>query len=55
VAQKKIATLRDALSRRGLPVSKIGFVALGEEHPRRDGTNALIRAMYSSVDVEVRR
>ncbi|HEY2091369.1 MAG TPA: discoidin domain-containing protein [Thermoanaerobaculia bacterium] len=55
VAQRKIATLRDALSRRGFPLSKIGFIALGEEHPRREGTNALIRAMYSSVDLEVRR
>lgn len=55
VAKKKVATLREALSRRGLPVSQIGFIALGEEHPRREGTNALIRAMYSSVELEVRR
>jgi hypothetical protein len=55
VAQKKIATLRDALSRRGLPVAKIGFVALGDAQPRRPGTNPLIRAMYSSVDLELRR
>lgn len=54
-AQKKVATLRDALARRGLPVAKLGFIALGEEHPRREGTTALIRAMYSSVDLEVRR
>jgi len=54
VAQKKIATLRDALSRRGVP-AKIGFVAVGEEHPHRAGTNPLIRAMYSSVDLELRR
>ena len=54
-AQKKIATLRNALSRRGIPAATIGFVAVGEEHPRRAGSNALIRAMYSSVDLEVRR
>ncbi|HEX3107795.1 MAG TPA: hypothetical protein VHU41_01795, partial [Thermoanaerobaculia bacterium] len=54
VAQKKIATLRDALLRRGVP-AKIGFVAVGEEHPHRAGTNPLIRAMYSSVDLELRR
>ncbi len=55
VAQKKIATLRDALSRHGLDVSKKGFLALGDAQPRRAGTNPLIRAMYSSVDLEVRR
>lgn len=55
VAQKEIATLRDALSRRGVPVTKVAFVALGEAHPRRAGTTGLIRAMYSSVDLELRR
>jgi hypothetical protein len=55
VAQREIATLRDALSRRGVPVAKLTFVPLGEAHPRRDGTTGLIRAMYSSVDVELRR
>jgi hypothetical protein len=55
VAQKEIGTLRDALSRRGVPVTKMTFVALGEAHPRRPGTTGLIRAMYSSVDLELRR
>jgi hypothetical protein len=55
VAQKKAATLRDALSRRGVPIAKIGFIALGQEHPRREGTTPLVRAMYSSVDLELRR
>ncbi|HEX3582515.1 MAG TPA: discoidin domain-containing protein [Thermoanaerobaculia bacterium] len=55
VAQKKAATLRDALSRRGVPVARIGFLAVGAEHPRRAGTTPLIRAMYSSVDLELRR
>lgn len=54
-AQKRIATLRDALSKRGVPVAKLGFVALGEAQPRRTGTTPLIRAMYSSVDLELRR
>ena len=55
VSQKRIATLRDALSRRGVPVAKLGFIALGEAQPRRAGTTPLIRAMYSSVDLELRR
>ena len=55
VAQRQIATLRDALSRYGLPVAKAAFVALGEAQPRREGTTPLIRAMYSSVDLELRR
>ncbi|HEX7191636.1 MAG TPA: discoidin domain-containing protein, partial [Thermoanaerobaculia bacterium] len=55
VAQKRIATLRDALSRRGVAVAKVEFIAMGEERPRRAGTNPLIRAMYSSVDLELRR
>ncbi|HEX3108201.1 MAG TPA: discoidin domain-containing protein [Thermoanaerobaculia bacterium] len=54
VAQKKIATLRDALLRRGVP-AKAGFVAVGQEQPHRAGTSPLIRAMYSSVDLELRR
>jgi len=54
-AQKEVATLRDALSRRGLPVANAVFLALGEAQPRRPGTNPLIRAMYSSVDLELRR
>ena len=55
VAQKKLATLRDALSRRGVAVAKVTFVPLGEAHPRREGSTPLIRAMYSSVDLELRR
>lgn len=55
VAQKKAATLRDALARRGVPVAGIGFLAAGQENPRRAGTTSLIRAMYSSVDLELRR
>ncbi len=55
VAQKKAATLRDALARRGVPVAGIGFLAAGQDHPRREGTTTLIRAMYSSVDLELRR
>jgi hypothetical protein len=54
VAEKKVVTLRSALSR-GLAVEKLNFIALGEQHPRREGTNPLVRAMYSSVDLELRR
>jgi len=55
VSQKKIATLRDALSRRGAAVAGLTFIAVGEAHPRREATSDLTRAMYSSVDLEVRR
>jgi hypothetical protein len=55
VSQKKIATLRDALSRRGVAVARLTFIAVGEAHPRREAASDLTRAMYSSVDLEVRR
>ena len=55
VAQRKIATLREALLRRGVDLANVQLMAAGEEHPRRPATSALTRAMYSSVDLELRR
>jgi hypothetical protein len=55
VAQRKIASLHDALTRRGVNLPRANFFALGEAHPRRQATTDLIRAMYSSVDLELRR
>jgi hypothetical protein len=55
VAQRKIASLHDALTRRGVDLPRANFIALGEEHPRREATTDLTRAMYSSVDLELRR
>jgi len=54
VAQKKIATLRDALLRRGV-APRDRFVAVGQEPPLRAGTTPLIRAWYSRVELENRR
>jgi outer membrane protein OmpA-like peptidoglycan-associated protein len=55
VAQRKIASLHDALTRRSVDLPRANFVALGEEHPRRQATTDLTRAIYSSVDLELRR
>jgi len=55
VAQRKIASLHDALARRGVDLPRANFVALGGEHPRREAATDLTRAMYSSVDLELRR
>jgi hypothetical protein len=54
-AQRKVASLHDALTRRGVDLPRADFFALGEEHPRRPATTDLTRAMYSSVDLELRR
>lgn len=55
LSQKKIASLRAALVRRGVDVSRIEFVAAGSANPHREAPVALTRAMYSSVDLELRR
>jgi F5/8 type C domain-containing protein len=55
IAQKQIVSLREALRQRGADLARVQFVAAGDEHPRRAVTSELTRAMYSSVDLELRR
>jgi len=49
-AQKELDTLR-----RQLAVDQVSFVAQGSDAPRQQPVTPLMRAMYSSVDLEIRR
>jgi F5/8 type C domain len=49
-AQKELDTLR-----RQLAVDQASFVAQGSDAPRQQPVTPLMRAMYSSVDLEIRR
>jgi hypothetical protein len=54
-SEKKIATLRSALASRSVDLQRVEFVAAGQEHPHREVASDITRAMYSSVDLEIRR
>ena len=53
IAAREIASLRAALA--NLDVSRVEFVAAGSDAPRQEPASDAARAIYSSVDVEVRR
>jgi hypothetical protein len=55
LSQKKITSLREAIARRGVDVRQVQFVAAGAANPHREAPVPLTRAMYSSVDLELRR
>lgn len=55
VAQREVGTVREALVRLGADISRISFRALGSDDPRQTPATDAARAIYSSVDVEVRR
>jgi hypothetical protein len=52
-AEREIASLRAAL--KNLDLSRVEFVAAGSDSPRQVPESDAARAIYSSVDVEVRR
>jgi hypothetical protein len=53
VAEREIASVRQALGNADL--SRVAFVAAGSDSPRHVPASDAARAIYSSVDVEVRR
>ena len=53
IAVREIASVRAALA--NLDISKVEFVAAGSDSPRQVPASDAARAIYSSVDVEVRR
>lgn len=53
VAEREIATVRQALAQ--LDLSRVEFIAAGSDAPRQVPASDAARAIYSSVDVEVRR
>lgn len=55
VTQTEMETLRAALQKRGVDLTGIDFVAMGNRDPRRPTFDDLTRAMYSSVEIQIRR
>lgn len=55
VAEREIASVRDALSHLDIEITRVDFVAAGSDAPRQTPSSDAARAIYSSVDVEVRR
>src|SRR5207248_3890255 len=53
IAVREIASVRAALA--NLDILKVEFVAAGSDSPRQQPASDAARAIYSSVDVEVRR
>jgi hypothetical protein len=53
IAEREIASVRAALA--NVDLSKVEFVAAGSDAPRQEPASDAARAIYSSVDVEVRR
>jgi hypothetical protein len=55
VAQREIDSLKAALTTLGTDMSRISFRAAGSEGPRHVPESDAARAIYSSIEVEVRR
>jgi hypothetical protein len=55
ISKKKTETLRAALAIRNVDFARAELVAVGQDHPHREATSPITRAMYSSVDLEIRR
>jgi hypothetical protein len=55
VTQNEIDTLRAVLTERGADLTHVAFVAAGQEHPRRDPSTDITRAMYSVIEIELAR
>jgi hypothetical protein len=54
-AQTKLDTLRAALQKRGVNLTGIDFVSMGNRDPRRPADIDLTRAMYGTVELQIRR
>lgn len=55
LAQREVATVGEALQRLGVDISRLSFRAAGSDEPRQTPATDVARAIYSSVDAEVRR
>ncbi|MEA2327900.1 MAG: hypothetical protein QOE68_2859, partial [Thermoanaerobaculia bacterium] len=55
IAEREIASLRKAIEQLGTGLGRFEFVAAGSDSPRQVPESDAARAIYSSVDVEVRR
>jgi hypothetical protein len=55
IGQTEMDTLRAALQKRGVDLTNVDFVPMGNREPRRPTFDDLTRAMYSSVEIQIRR
>jgi len=54
-AEREIASVRNALTHLGADLARVDFLAAGSDSPRQTPASDATRAIYSSVEVEVRR
>jgi hypothetical protein len=54
-AARELQSLRTALSAAAVDVAHVPFLAAGDASPRQKTVTEAMRAIYSSVDVEIRR
>lgn len=54
-AERQLAGLREALKSRGVDLGKLQFVVAGSDKPRQQPVNQIMRELYSTVDLEIRR
>jgi hypothetical protein len=54
-AEHEIASVRKALEGLGVDLARVDFLAAGSDSPRQTPATDAARAIYSSVEVEVRR
>jgi hypothetical protein len=55
IANAKLATIEQWLLRNGVPKERLSFLAAGSDDPREVPVTDAMRALYSSVDLEIRR
>lgn len=55
ITERQIASLRSALANIQADLSRVDFLAAGSDAPRQTPSSEAARAIYSSVEVEVRR
>src|SRR5207237_4328539 len=55
LANAQLASLEQSLLRNGVPRGRVSFVAAGSDAPREVPVTDAMRALYSSVDLEIRR
>jgi len=55
MAEREIASVRTALTHLGSDLQRVEFLAAGSDAPRQTPASDTARAIYSSVEVEVRR
>jgi outer membrane protein OmpA-like peptidoglycan-associated protein len=55
IANARLTTIEQSLLRNGVPKGRLSFVAAGSDDPREVPVTDAMRALYSSVDLEIRR